>query len=239
MSDIIITICGRAGSKGIPGKNIKLLNGLPLITYSIKTAKKFSAVSPSDIVLSTDDPLIKDTAKNYGLYDDYVRPGELATDKAGKIDVIKDVLFYYEAKLNKRYDFIIDLDITSPLRTIEDISEALFYLKKVDSAVNIFSVSPAKRNPYFNMVEEKKDGFFRLVLESKIIKSRQEAPKIYDMNASFGIFRRIFFDKAYETCTTDKSLAYVIPHVCFDLDEPEDFSIMEILLRENILGIEI
>ena len=66
------------------------------------------------------------------------------------------------------------------------------------------------------------------------IKSRQAAPKVYDMNASFYFFRRRFFSQGYETSVTDKSLAYVMNHLCFDLDEPHDFIIMDLMMRENL-----
>jgi len=239
MNDILITICGRGGSKGIPGKNIKLLNGLPLIAYTIKTAKKFLEKYDADIVISTDDINIKETAKEYGLTGDYNRPKRLARDSTGKIDVIKDVLIYYENKHNKKYQFVIDLDITSPLRTVGDLSNAFQKLIKVKEAINIFSVNPSKRNPYFNMVEESSDCFVKLVKESGKIKSRQNVPKVYDMNASFYIYKRVFFDKDYEISVTDKSLAYEIPHICFDLDEPKDFTIMEIIMKENLLDFDL
>lgn len=237
MNKILITICARGGSKGIPGKNIKELNGKPLIYYTIKVANEFSQKFNADVSLSTDSLEIKETAKMFGLLTDYIRPKELATDTAGKIAVIKLLLEYEENKRGKNYDYIIDLDVTSPLRTIGDLCEAYNLLQNNEDAINIFSVSPAKRNPYFNMVEEVgNDGFVGLVKNNRNIKSRQTAPKVFDMNASFYIFRRGFFRKGYEISITDKSLAYVVPHTCFDLDEPEDFTIMSIMLRENLLN---
>jgi len=235
MNNILITICGRGGSKGIPGKNIKLLNGIPLIAYTINTARKYAENKGADIVLSTDDIDIKKTAEKYGITGDYFRPKEYATDKAGKADVIKDVLLFHEKKNKKRYEFIIDLDITSPLRTVDDIEIAIQKLMEEKRAINIFSVSSAKRNPYFNMIEESENGFVKLVKDIGAIKSRQEAPKVYDMNASFCIFRREYFDFGYEISITEKSLAFEMNHICFDLDEPEDFIIMGLMLRENLL----
>lgn len=239
MDNILITICGRGGSKGIPGKNIRSLNGLPLIAYSINIAKVFCAKHGADLTLSTDSHEIKTIAEQYGLQTTYMRPVELATDKVGKIDTIKDVLFYEEKTRSKKYDFLIDLDITSPLRTLEDIENAFQLLLDVPDAYNILSVSPAHRNPYFNMVEPRGDGFYQIVKNSGLIKSRQQAPIVYDANASFFIYRRNFFDDGWETGLTDKSLVYVVPHLCFDLDNPEDFIIMEVLLKENLLNFTI
>jgi CMP-N-acetylneuraminic acid synthetase len=131
----------------------------------------------------------------------------------------------------------LDLDVTSPLRTLQDLSEALDKLVSNPKAVNIFSVNPASRNPYFNMVEETVDGFVKVVKDSKGYKTRQEAPAVYDMNASFYFFRRAFFKDGYEISTTPRSLAYVMNHICFDLDHAHDFIIMETLLKNNILTI--
>jgi len=237
--DILVTICARGGSKGIPGKNVKMLNGKPLIAYTIKSAVDFANLYDADIELSTDDKEIKETAYNYDLKTDYKRPAKLATDDAGKLAVIKHLLDYKEEKKDTKYDIILDLDVTSPLRTLKDLKEAFAELREREDALNIFSVSPASRNPYFNMVEEKEDGFVRLVKNRNNYKTRQEAPQVYDMNASFYFYKRNFFEENYSIATTDKSLAYVVPHTCFDLDHKIDFQFMEYLLSEDLLDFEI
>jgi CMP-N,N'-diacetyllegionaminic acid synthase len=237
MSRILITICGRGGSKGIPGKNIKLMNGKPLIAYSIETAIAFSKLHQADIAVSTDDPEIKKAAQQFGINTSYTRPAELATDSAGKLPVIKDLLHYQEKLTATTYDFVIDLDITSPLRTINDLQQALAMLVKNKEAVNIFSVSKAHRNPYFNMVEEQADGFFAQVKKGNFL-TRQSAPNVYDLNASFYIYKRHFFDK-HDQVITPKSIVYIVPHLCFDLDDPIDFDFLEFLLRHKKLNFEI
>ena len=232
--NILITICARGGSKGIPGKNIKQINGKALIAYTIQVAQVFAEKHHADIGLSTDSNTVREIAAEHGLQTNYIRPAELATDTAGKIDVIKGLIDYQEQTLKKKYDFILDLDITSPLRTQEDLEKALDELITNNEALNIFSVNPAARNPYFNMVEEDSDGYVKLVKEKGKIKSRQSAPKVYDMNASFYFFRRSFFSEGHETSITNKSLAYVMNHMCFDLDEPHDFIIMELMMCNNL-----
>ena len=87
--NILITICARGGSKGIPGKNIKIINGRPLIAYSIDLTQKIKSKFNSKVALSTDDLMIRDTAKDFGLATAYFRPDYLATDSAGKIDTIR------------------------------------------------------------------------------------------------------------------------------------------------------
>ena len=175
---------------------------------------------------------------NYGLTTFYIRPKHLALDTSGKIETITDVLLYSEKVNNKYYDYILDLDVTSPLRTIFDLEEALKLIKNDTRAINIFSVNHASRNPYFNMVEKKDNGYYGLVKNGDFL-SRQTSPVVYDMNASFYFFKRVFFKSGYKTSTTDKSLVYIMPHICFDLDYPIDFEFMEYLLEKNKLGFEL
>lgn len=237
MKNLLITICARGGSKGIPGKNIKPLNGKPLIGYSIDLAKqvqlKYGNVS---IALSTDSEDIINIARSYGLYTDYKRPDYLSNDTVGKIDAITDILLFSEKKEQIKYDYVLDLDVTSPLRNIDDIESAFAVLESDSNAVNLFSVSDAGRSPYFNMVEKKENGYFAQVKKIQgDVFTRQSAPKVYDMNASFYIYRRIFFDLGYKGAITDRSLIYKVPHICFDLDHPIDFEIISFLMENNKL----
>lgn len=238
---ILITICARGGSKGIPGKNIKILNGKPLIDYTIQTAqqfqKKFKDVS---IELSTDSVEIIKVAENCGLKSEYRRPELLAGDAIGKIDAIKDLLVWKEERDSCHYDYVLDMDVTSPLRNLQDLTEAFETLKKNDKAVNLFSVSTANRNPYFNMVEQKANGFYAQVKKPEgLLLTRQSAPKVFDMNASFYFYKRTFFDLGYKGAITDKSIIYKMSHTCFDLDHPIDFDILSYLMEFNKLDFQL
>lgn len=232
--NILITICARGGSKGIPGKNIRLLGGKPLIAYTINTARLFAQDKPAVLALSTDSEEINGVAARLGLVSSYKRPEELSTDTAGKISTIQHLLEYEEQRNNTRFDFILDLDVTSPLRTPADLEAAFKDLVEDKDALNIFSVNPANRNPYFNMVEQNETGYVDLCKKGKFL-TRQSAPKVYDMNASFYIYRRSFFEKGLTGVITDKSLVYVMPHICFDLDHQIDFDFMQYLLENNKL----
>lgn len=240
-TNVLITICARGGSKGIPGKNIKILRGKPLIEYSINVAQQFlQEFGDTAIVLSTDSDEIKRVAENCGLKTDYTRPVYLAGDEAGKIDAIRDVLFWQERRLNIRYDFVLDLDVTSPLRNLNDLISAFKIIRDNDTAVNLFSVSPANRSPYFNMVEQKDNGFFAQVKQPNgVVFTRQSAPKVFDLNASFYFYKRVFFDLGYKGAIADKSLIYEVPHICFDLDHPIDFEIISFLMEHNKLDFEL
>ncbi|RTY90303.1 acylneuraminate cytidylyltransferase family protein [Flavobacterium sp. GSN2] len=239
--NILITLCARGGSKGIPGKNIKLIAGKSLIAYSIDLTNRLKEKWNVKVALSTDDSEIKSVAAAHGVFTEYVRPEYLATDAAGKIDTIKDLLLYEESLVDYKYDFVLDLDVTSPLRTLVDVEKALELMIANLEAKNLFSVNNAARNPYFNMVEENGNGFYSLVKTNPdgSVMARQSAPKVYDLNASFYWYRRSFFDTDSKSAITDKSLIYAMDHICFDLDHPVDFLFMEYLLQNNKLDFEL
>jgi CMP-N-acetylneuraminic acid synthetase len=239
--NILITICARGGSKGIPGKNIKILGGKPLIAYTIDVAAEFKNKYPGTaIALSTDSQEIKNISSLFGLETEYTRPDYLAGDAAGKIDAINDVLLFYEKINNIRYDFILDMDVTSPLRNMEDLEAAFSILKNDPQALNLFSVSNPDRNPYFNMVERKSSGYYSLVKDGDgRVLTRQSAPDVYSLNASFYFYTRRFFDLNPKTAITGRSLIYKVPHLCFDLDHPIDFEFMSYLLEQNKLDFKL
>ena len=186
---ILITICARGGSKGIPGKNIKPINGIPLINYTINTAKLFSNLYDSEIAISTDDITILEVCKKMGIETVYKRPKHLSSDTAGKIDTIYDLIIYHEKLIGIKYDYILDLDVTSPLRTIDDIKQAFELLQKNENALNIFSVNQANKNPYFNMVEQKEDGYYELSKKGDFL-TRQSAKTVFELNASFYFYKK-------------------------------------------------
>jgi CMP-N-acetylneuraminic acid synthetase len=209
------------------------LNGRPLIAYTIDAAKSFAEKFPGDITISTDDAKIKAVASEYGVSSGYERPAALATDNAGKLEVISDILDFEERNRKKKYEYILDLDATSPLRNLDDLSAAFELLKTDGSAINLFSVNPANRNPYFNMVEQQEDGYYGLSKKGSFL-TRQSAPRVFELNASFYFYKRDFFNRRPQVIN-DRSLIYVMPHICFDLDHPLDFEFMAFLLANDKL----
>lgn len=238
MTKILITLCARGGSKGVPMKNIKLLYGKPLLQYSIETARKFAELTQFECTfsISTDDRKISNLAKELGLETEYIRPAYLATDDAGKVETITHLLEYEEKRNGFKFDYILDMDISAPLRSVEDLMNAYEIINKNHEAYNLFSVSKAHRNPYFNMVELGRDGYYKLIKPlSNDVLSRQAAPLVYDLNASFYYYKRVFFEYGFHSVLTPKALIYEVPHVCFDIDTALDFEIMEFLVSNNKL----
>ncbi len=174
-------ITARGGSKGIPNKNIRPLNGKPLLFYSIDIARTLA--DDIDICLSTDDVIIRQKAETYGLKVPFMRPGEFATDTAGSYEVILHALNHYKLK-GIDYQKIILLQPTSPFRTTSQILEAdALYSEEIDMVV---SVAESKANPYYNLFEEDDLGF--LVKSKKAqFHRRQDAPKIWLTNGSIYI----------------------------------------------------
>jgi len=234
MMNILLTICARGGSKGLPGKNVKVIAGKPLLAYSILTAAKFVDTYSGKAVmaLSTDSEEIRAIATENGLQTDYLRPADFATDSISKTPALNDVLLHEEKKHNIRFDLLIDLDVTSPLRTLEDINSAIQVIQNDAESINLVTVNPAHRNPYFNMLEQQENGYFGVSKKPDVpFYSRQQAPKVYDMNSSFYIFKRKYFEGNYTGSLNDKTMIYEISHLCFDVDSLDDFEYLEYIIN--------
>ena len=185
--NILCTVCVRAGSKGLKGKNFMKINNRYLISYTLDVAIKSKLFT--HIVVSTDSRKIRALKKNYKKVDFIKRPKNLATDGANKLDAIRHALKYSESINNLKYDLVFDLDATSALRKLKDLENALKVFKN-KHAENLFSVNVSRKNPYFNMVE-KKNGRIRVVKKlNRWPIRRQDAPITYDMNASIYIWKR-------------------------------------------------
>lgn len=229
--NLLITLCARGGSKGIPGKNIKPVGGKPLLLYSAEMALKCAERFGADVILSTDSDEIKEVAAAAGIRTDYVRPEYLANDVCGKPEAIRDVMFYAEKTNNKTYDYVLDLDVTSPMRTLEDVEKCVEMITANPDALTIFSVSPCGRNPYFNQVEVGPSGFAHVVMDGSKFTSRQTSPKVYDINGSIYVYRRDALDCDFPRAVTPKTLIYEMNHLCFDLDEPQDYDYLTWLME--------
>lgn len=233
----IILICARGGSKGFPNKNIKPILGKPLILYSIDLALRFSKKYNFDIAISSDSESILEIVRAYGIDVNYKRPKRLGEDHISKVDVWRDLLFFEEKRNENTYEVILDLDVTSPLRNIDDLEEAYRKLIQDYTAYNIFSVSDAKKNPYFNMVEVN-EGYAVISKDLKQYHTRQSAPEVFDVNGSFYFMRRSFFDENFKTVITPKTLLHIMSHICIDIDERIDYEFIQFIIENNKLDFD-
>ena len=235
--NILFTICGRAGSKGIKNKNLRSLLNKPLVYWTISAIDLFIKQQKDcnnlyyDIALNTDShELIDLVMKNKMLLVDNVnRKNELAGDIVGKIDVIRDTYLQMKHKKNMNYEIVIDLDITSPLRTADDIERLV--KQYLETSVDVvFSVTEPRRNPYFNMVQRNIEGKIEKVINSQFT-SRQQAPTVYDMNASLYAYNPEFLNKNMQLFDAKCEIIEMLDTAVLDLDKPMDFDLLEVLAR--------
>ncbi|MCA9401199.1 MAG: acylneuraminate cytidylyltransferase family protein [Candidatus Omnitrophica bacterium] len=232
--NILVTIAARRGSKGVVGKNIRPLNGKPLMLYSVNQARQWGKASR--IVVSTDDPLIAQVAKEAGAEVPFTRPDALSTDDCPKGKVIRHALIECEKKYQEVFDMVVDLDATAPIRTIQDLDMALEKFEHSD-ALTLFSVVKAHKNPYFNMVEDHQ-GYARICKSLKgEVYRRQDTPKVMDMNASIYFYRRQYLlDHETPVPITEKSLYHEMDELsAYDIDREIDFKFLEFLMNEKLI----
>lgn len=232
---ILLTIAARGGSKGVKNKNIRNLAGRPLIAYTIEQAKKWGRADR--IICSTDSHEIAEIAKEYGAEVPFMRPADLATDTAGKVPVLRHALKSMEQLTGERFDIVVDLDATAPIRTKVDIENALSLFKN-NKAKTVFSVTPSRRNPYFNMIELNQEGYATVSKQLETpLKRRQDAPNVYDANASIYVYDRSYLlDENVNSAVSDKSLIYIMDELStFDIDSERDFIFIEYLIEKGII----
>jgi|TARA_B100000315_G_scaffold56702_1_gene51045 CMP-N,N'-diacetyllegionaminic acid synthase len=227
---VLCTICARKGSKGVPNKNVKEILGKPLIAFSIQQALESRLFDK--IVVSTDSVEIREIAKRYGAESWFSRPAELSSDDSPKIPVIQHALEESEKKFSCKFDHIIDLDATSPLRNVEDIRKAYKVFLK-DGFDNLISGTRSRKNPYFNMIESK-NGKVEL---SKQLKNtpvnRQQSPQVYDMNASIYVWSRDFLLKN-NSLFSGKLGFYEMPEDrSIDIDSSLDWEIVKMIMEKK------
>jgi len=222
-------IPARGGSKGVPKKNIRMVNGKPLIAYAVERALR--AQSIDHVIVSTDSPEIAEVAKSYGAEVPFLRPSSLAEDSTPMLPVLEHAVVMCEKLYGDMIDPVILLDPTAPLRVTDDIEACLSLFRKggVDA---IISANEARRNPYFNMVSVDADGFAALAARAeRPIYRRQDAPIVYDLNTVCWVFSRETIMVIRERIPP-KTRIYLVPlERAIDLDTESDFASLEAYLN--------
>ena len=226
---VICVIPARGGSKGVPRKNIKKLAAKPLIAYTIEQALQSQYIDRT--IVSTEDKEIADISKQYGAEVPFMRPDALSGDQVATVDVLLHTINWLEEEEKYNFDILVLLHTTAPLREIKDIDSCIEMLQST-KADNVFSVTEAHRNPYFNMVEIDKQGTVKLVKEGAF-STRQSAPKVYDLNASIYVWWKDILKKEKKLFLAGCKI-YVMPKErSVDIDDDLDFRIAEYLLKNS------
>ena len=237
--NILFTICARAGSKGVKSKNIKLFLGKPLIEYtisfSLNAMMHYSDQHKIDIVVSSDSNDVRDIVSRTGSLVYINRPPEMSTDTYPKVPVIKHATEYMETVKEIKYDLVIDLDVTAPLRKLKEIEQIIHQINNSNHQV-VMSAVRSRRNPYFNIVE---------ILSSNAVRSkssdylyRQAAPQTYDLTPCYYCFDRSTLMNNIEKSVFEVDCGiFILPdYYVIDIDSEEDFETLEFLVKHKYHG---
>ena len=228
---ILGLIPARAGSKGVPNKNIRMVNGKPLIAYAIECGLTCPLID--QLIVSTDGPEIAKIAKDFGASVPFMRPAELAEDTSPMLPVMQHAVLMAEKKYGKRVEFLILLDPTGPLRIEDDLTACISMLNEQDCDA-VVSANKAHRSPYFNMVKIN-EGYVDLFssLEGGDISRRQDSPEVYDLNTVVWGYKRPALMEENERIPKKTKLLLVPPERAIDIDTEHDLFILETLLSSR------
>ena len=221
---IVAIIPARSGSKGLKDKNIKILNGKPLIAYTIEAAKESCVFDR--IIVSTDSEKYAEIAIQYGAEVPFLRSSDNSKDNSTSWAVVKEVL----ANLDEKYDIVALLQPTSPLRTSEDIKNAaeLFFNKNAET---LFSVCETTHSMFWcSTLNEDLSAKDFIKKEYQI--PRQKLPKTYTLNGAIYLVKTDLIDNL--NLYGDKGFAYIMDKShSVDIDDEIDFSIAELILKSR------
>jgi N-acylneuraminate cytidylyltransferase len=225
---VVAAVFARGGSKGVPRKNLRLLEGRSLLAHAVEAARATEGVDR--VIVSTDDAEIAEEAGRCGAEVPFRRPSELATDEAPEWLAWRHAIRTLEEQDGRRPDILLTVPATAPLRQSVDVEECLRALVGSDADA-VITVTPASRNPYFNMVRLEDGNRARLVIESGHGPSRrQDAPAVFDI-ATVAYAARSAFVLGAEGLFAGHVRAVIVPRErALDIDTELDLSLAEFLL---------
>ncbi|MBO4249546.1 acylneuraminate cytidylyltransferase family protein [Halomicrobium sp. IBSBa] len=230
--DIFAIVPARGGSKRVPRKNIRSVGGKPLIAHTLEQSRRASEIDRT--IVSTDSEEIATVAQNHGGEVPFMRPAELATDEASSLDVARHALDWVRSEGHDP-DVLVLLQVTTPLRTVEDIDGAIRTLRDDPDVQSVVSVSEYETPPHWAV--ECEDGYLRPHFDAETlwgedVKRSQDVPTLYHPNGCLFAVETEQFDSE-ATFYTDQTAAYEMPRDrSLDIDEPFDLEIARALLGE-------
>jgi len=230
-AETIAFIFARGGSKGVPGKNLRPLAGKPLIAHAIECAKASKTIDA--VVVSTDDEEIAAEAKKWGAEVPFMRPADLAEDDSPEWLAWRHAIDWLEQEQGRRIGLFVCVPTTSPLRAPEDIDACVARYNQDDVDV-VLTVTPAARNPYFNMVTLNDDGLASLVIQrQRQVATRQKAPEIYDITTVCYAANPNFIRNATGLFDGRAGVVSVPQERALDIDTEWDLKIAEAMMGDN------
>jgi CMP-N,N'-diacetyllegionaminic acid synthase len=229
-NNTLALVCARGGSKGLKSKNLILLNKKPLIYFAINKILKNKL---NYNCLSSDDKNIVKTSIRYGLKSFFIRPKKLASSNISKLAVWKHALEKAEIYYKKKFEFLLDVEVTNPLTTPKDLNNFLNKFNKVKNNYDgMFCVRDSWKNPYFNILIKKNDKFYVANKLKNNIASRQLAPKTYDHIAALYIFKTSYI-RDTQHFLDGKLASYKLPLLkSIDIDDKEDFELVKKIIKK-------
>lgn len=237
MKNILAIVCARAGSKGVRGKNVRDFLKFPIGYYTLSAYDLFyhrysTQFGSFTFAVNTDsDDLVTQFSRTTIEHIVVPRKDELAGDRVSKIDVVRDTLAAAEEQTEREYDIVLDMDLTSPLRKAEDIKNVLDALNAAPQADVALSVTEPRRNPYFNQLVKDQNGYLSTAIKSNFV-ARQQAPEVFDANASLYAYRPAYLKKESGIFLNAKLVGSMMDDTgILDIDSERDFRLMEVVAR--------
>lgn len=219
---ILGIIPARGGSKTIPRKNVKVLAGKPLIAWTIEAAQKSQYIDR--LILSSEDAEIIEVAREWGCEVPFLRPAELAQDDTPGIEPVIHAI----ETIGEKYDYVVLLQPTSPLRNVNDIDYCISYCIEENAQVCI-SVCEADKNPFWMHTLDKSQRLCPLMPAGLSIERRQDLPAVYVENGAIYVAKTSYLLKA-KNFITEETLAYIMPaERSWDIDTEMDFRFCELI----------
>ena len=229
--DAVCIIFARGGSKGLPGKNIKILAGKPLIGWSIEKALKVKRIKR--VIVSTDSDEIASIAQKFGGEVLFKRPFELSEDNTPEWQAWMHALNYLKDVEGSLPEIMVSLPTTSPLRAVSDIEDCLDEYEKGEADI-VVTITDSHRNPYFNMVTKGPDGTFSLVNETaQTLGNRQSTPEVFDMTTVCYVVNSNFVLSNSGIFKGRVKAVMIPPERAIDIDTEFDFQVAEALVKSG------